>query len=131
MNSTDYYLGVSFSYPLQNTESKSKADEAKLAIDEINSEYSVSENSYKKSLYSIISRYKDSEQLVSLREKRIKSLEAKYRFELQKYQQSQLDLETVINTSIDITNEKISLIQLKKQIIDNYIDYKDLTEISG
>jgi outer membrane protein TolC len=131
MNSTDYYLGFSFSYPLQNTESKSKADEAKLAIDEINSEYSVSENSYKKSLYSIISRYKDSEQLVSLREKRIKSLEAKYRFELQKYQQSQLDLETVINTSIDITNEKISLIQLKKQIIDNYIDYKDLTEISG
>lgn len=128
MNSTDYYLGFSFSYPLQNTESKSKADEAKLAIDEINSEYTISLNSYNKSLNAIISRQKDSEQLANLREKRIKALEAKYRFELQKYQQSQLDLETVINTSIDITNEKISLIQLKKQIIENYIDYQDLTE---
>ncbi|HPS87857.1 MAG TPA: TolC family protein [Spirochaetota bacterium] len=128
LNSTDYYLGFSFSYPLQNTENSSKLEETKLSIEEINSEYSISQNSYNKSLDAIVSRYKDSRNLLTLREKRIETLEEKYRFELQKYQQSQLDLETLINTSIDITNEKISLIQLKKQIIENYIDYSDLTE---
>ena len=129
MNASDYYLGFSFSYPLQNTESSSKLEDTKLAIEEINSEYSISQNSYQKSLDAIVSRYKDSAHLLTLREKRIETLENKYRFELQKYQQSQLDLETLNNTSIEITNEKISLIQLKKQMIENYIDYTDLTEI--
>lgn len=129
LNSTDYYLGFSFSYPLQNIENRSKLQETKLTIEEINSEYSISENSYQKSLNSIISRYKDFLRLSALREKRINTLEEKYRFELQKYQQSQLDLETLINTSIDITNERISLVQLKKKMIENYIDFTDLTEI--
>ena len=130
MNSSDYYLGFSFSYPLQNTENLSKVEESKIAIDEINSEYSISQNSYRKSLEAIVSRYRDSERLISLHEKRIETLEEKYKFEIQKYQQSQLDLEIVINTSIEITSEKISLIQLKKQMIENYIDYSDMTEIS-
>ena len=129
LNSTDYYLGFSFTHPLQNTESRSKLDETKLAIDEINSEYSISDNSYKKSLGAIISNHKDAERILALREKRIEILTAKYRFELQKYQQSQLDLQTVIDTAIEVTNERISVIQLKKQIIENYIDYSDLTEM--
>jgi len=128
MNSSDYYMGFAFSYPLQNTENKSSLEDTKLAIEEINSEYSISQNSYKKSLESIESRYKNSQRLVNLREKRIETLESKYRFEHQKYQQAQLDLETLINTSIEITNEKISLVRLKKQMIENYIDYVDLTE---
>jgi len=130
LNSTDYYAGFSFSYPLQNTENHSILEGTKLAIEEINSEYSITQNSYKKSIDSIISRYKDSRRLLVLREKRIETLAEKYRFELQKYQQSQLDIETLLNTSIEITNEKISLNQLKKQIIENYIDYSDLTEIT-
>jgi outer membrane protein TolC len=128
LNSTDYYLGFSFTHPLQNTESRSILEESKLAIAEINSEYSISDNSYKKSLDAIISRQKDTERILNLREKRIEILTGKYRFELQKYQQGQLDLQTVIDTAIDVTNERISVIQLKKQIIGNYIDYMDLTE---
>lgn len=128
MNSSDYYMGFAFSYPLQNTENRSTLEDAKLAIAEINSEYSITENSYKKSLDSIESRYRNSQRLVTLREKRIETLENKYRFEQQKYQQAQLDLETLINTSIEITNEKISLVRLKQQMIENYIDYSDLTE---
>jgi len=128
MNSSDYYMGFAFSYPLQNTENRSSLEEAKLAIAEINSEYSISRNSYKKSIDTISSRYTNSQRLVTLREKRIETLENKYRFELQKYQQAQLELETLINTSIEITNEKISLIHLKQKMIENYIDYSDLTE---
>jgi len=128
INSSDYYMGFAFSYPLQNTENKSDLEDTKLAIEEINSEYSISKNSYTKSLDSIESRYKNSQRLVILRDKRIETLENKYRFELQKYQQAQLDIETLINTSIEITNEKISMVRLKKQIIENYIDYSDLTE---
>ncbi len=130
LNASDYYLGFSFSYPLQNTGNSSKAEESKIAIDEINSEYSISENSYRKSLDSILSRHRDSQRITDLREKRIVTLEEKQKFELQKYQQSQLDLEVLINTSIEITNEKISLLRLKKQIIENYIDYSDLTAVS-
>jgi hypothetical protein len=66
--------------------------------------------------------------MIALREKRIETLENKYRFEQQKYQQAQLDIETLINTSIEITNENISLVRLKKQMIENYIDYFDLIE---
>lgn len=128
LNSTDYYLGFSFTHPLQNTENRSILEESKLAIAEINSEYSISDNLYKKSLDAIISRQKDAERILNLREKRIEILTGKYRFELQKYQQGQLDLQTVIDTAIDVTNERISVIQLKKQVIGNYIDYMDLTE---
>lgn len=128
MNSSDYYMGFAFSYPLQNTENKSSLEDTKLAIEEINSEYSISQNSYKKSLDSIKSRYTNSKRMITLREKRIETLESKYRFEQQKYQQAQLDIETLINTSIEITNEKISLVRLKKQMVQNYIDYSDLTE---
>jgi outer membrane protein TolC len=128
MNSSDYYMGFAFSYPLQNTESRSSLEDSKLAIAEINSEYSISQNSYRKSLESIRSRYTNSQRMIALREKRIETLENKYRFEQQKYQQAQLDIETLINTSIEITNENISLVRLKKQMIENYIDYFDLIE---
>ncbi len=89
----------------------------------------MSENSYKKSLETIINRKKDYARIISLREKRLEALEKKYGFEYQKYRQSQLDLETLLNTSIEITSEKISLIQLKKQAIENYLDYIDLTAV--
>jgi len=128
MKSTDYYLGLAFSYPLENTGSRSKLETAKIAIEEINSEYSVSKNSYQKSLETIIIQYKDVSRILSLREKRVAALEQKYKFDSQRYQQSQIDLDILLNTTIDITNEKITLLQLKKQIIDNYIDYSDITE---
>jgi outer membrane protein TolC len=128
MKSTDYYLGLALSYPLGNTDSRSKLESAKIAVEEINSEYSILKNSYQKSLESIIIQYTDVSRILSLREKRIEALEQKYRFDSQRYQQSQIDLDILLNTTIDITNEKITLLQLKKQIIDNYIDYSDITE---
>jgi outer membrane protein TolC len=128
MNSTDYYLGLAFSYPLGNTDSRSKFESAKIAIEEINSEYSISKNSYQKSLDSIISQYKDASHILSLRGKRVEALEQKNKFDSQRYQQSQIDLDILLNTTIDITNERITMLQLKKQLIDNYIDYSDITE---
>jgi outer membrane protein TolC len=128
INSTDYYLGLAFSYPLQNTDSRSRLESAKIAIEEINSEYAILKNSYQRSLDSLIIHYKDVSRILSLREKRIVALEQKYKFDTQRYQQSQIDLDILLNTTIDITNEKINLLQLKKQIIDNYIDYADITE---
>jgi outer membrane protein TolC len=127
LDSSDYYIGFAFSYPLQNTENRSKAEEIRLSIEELNSEYAISEDSYVKSLNAVKTRYNDSVRLINLREKRIETLEEKYRFEMKKYQQSQLDLEILINTSVEIANEKITLVRLKKQIIENYIDYMDLT----
>ncbi|MCL2155781.1 MAG: TolC family protein [Leptospirales bacterium] len=128
MKSSDYYLGVALSYPLENTDSRSKAESAKIAIEEVNSEYAILKNSYQKSLESIIIQYTDVSRILSLREKRVEALEQKYKFDSQRYQQSQIDLDILLNTTIDITNEKITLLQLKKQIIDNYIDYSDITE---
>ena len=128
MNSTDYYVGLAFSYPLQNTGSRSRLESAKIAIEEINSEYAILKNSYQRSLETIINQYTSASHILSLREKRLAALEQKYRFDSQRYQQSQIDLDILLNTTIDITNEKINLLQLKKQIIDNYIDYADITE---
>ncbi|MCL1832900.1 MAG: TolC family protein [Leptospirales bacterium] len=128
INATDYYLGLAFSYPLGNTDSRSRLESAKIAVEEINSEYAISKNSYQKSLDSILSQYNDASRILSLREKRVEALEQKYKFDSQRYHQSQIDLDLLLNTTIDITNERITMLQLKKQLIDNYIDYSDITE---
>ncbi len=128
LNDTDYYIGFSMSYPLENIESRSAVKEAELSIQEINNEFSVSKNGYHKSLDSLIEYSKGVERVIDLKEKRIKTLESKYRTELKKYQQTRLDLQFLINTANEITSEQIGLLQLKNQIIRYAIDYADLTK---
>lgn len=128
LNDTDYYIGFSVSYPLENIESRSGVREAQLSIEEINNEFDVSKNGYHKSLDSLIEYSKGAERVIDLKEKRIKTLISKYRTELKKYQQTRLDLQFLINTANEITSEQINLLQLKNRIIQYAIDYADLTK---
>jgi hypothetical protein len=128
LNDTDYYIGFSMSYPLENIESRSGVREVKLSIQEINNEFDVSKNDYHKSLDSLIEYSSGTNRVIDLKERRIKTLESKYRTELKKYQQTRLDLQFLINTANEITSERIGLLQLKNRMIQYAIDYDDLTK---
>jgi len=128
MNDLDYSVGFSLSYPIGNTDAKSKIKDAKLAVDEINREYEISENNYEKSLDSVITSIEGSRDVLGIKTDKLNALKSKYVTEKKKYNQARLNLKFVTDTAISITSEEINRLHLKNQIIDLYFDYRDLTE---
>lgn len=128
INDNEYYLGFVITYPLSNSSGNAAVKDAEIAIKSINTEYEVSRKSYDANLNSAIKKIEGLKRSVSLTEKRIDVLESKYEAGYRQYLQSRRDLQFLVDTSLDITNEKISLIMLKNSLIQYSIDYADLTE---
>ncbi len=128
MNDVDYSIGFSVSYPLGNTEAQSKIKDAEIAIREINREYEITENSYRKNLENIQLSVSGKKSIHDLKLKNLNALKSKYRTEQQKYRQARINLSYLVDTGISISNEEINLLQLKRDLINYYIDYRDLTE---
>ncbi len=127
LDETEYYIGFTVSYPLWNTEADSTVREAELAVDEINAEYAITENAYRTNTGKLAASRQSLKKIIELSELRLKSLEAKYKTVYTKYRQGNLQLQQVIDALQDITDEKISLLLYKSSLIQNYIDYIDLT----
>jgi len=128
MNDSDYYIGFTVTYPIGNTESRSAVRESELAVMEVNHEFDITRNEYRKSLQSIIQYAAGLKNMISLTEQRIRVLESKYRTEQAKYRQARLDLNYLITTANNVTSSKMSLLNYKNQMIQYYIDYGDLVQ---
>ncbi|HON77937.1 MAG TPA: TolC family protein [Spirochaetota bacterium] len=128
MNDSDYYIGFTVTYPIGNTESRSSLRESELAVMEVNHEFDITRNEFRKSLQSIIQNTSGLKKMISLTEQRIRVLESKYRTEQGKYHQARLDLNYLITTANNITSSKVSLLSYKNQMIQNHIDYGDLVQ---
>ncbi len=128
MSDTDYYIGFSVSYPLGNSMSESERREAEIAVAEVNHEYDISKNDYRKSVESLRESAVGLRRVIELTEQRIRALESKYSTERKKYLQARMDLNFLISTANALTSEKMNLQNLKKQLIYLYVDYGDLTE---
>jgi len=128
MNDVDYSIGLSVTYPLGNTEAKSKVKDAEIAIKEINREYQITENNYRKNLESILINVSGNKNIYSLKKSNLKALQSKYTTEQRKYRQARISLSYLVETGIGISTESINLLQLRRDIISYLIDYRDLTE---
>ena len=126
LNDSDYYIGFSASYPLGNTEAKSAVREVKIAVEEINTEYRISENSYRTNLEKLIVEKDGVRKMIELSESRIRSLDARYNTVYRKYKLGTYPLQQVIDALQDITTEKSVLLRYKNSLIQYYIDYTDL-----
>ncbi len=127
INDTDYYVGISASFPLENSAAESEKKNASLAVEEINHEYAIALNDYTKNIASLRNNAKAVRKMIALSENRVKALESKYRTEEKKYLQARLDLTFLITTAQTLTAEKMNLLRLKKMLIYHFIDHQDLT----
>ncbi len=128
VSDNEYYLGFAITYPLSNSSGNAAVKEAEIAIKSINTEYDVSRKSYDANLYTAMKKIEGLKKTVNLTGKRLNVLEAKYAAGYRQYLQSRQDLQFLVDTSLDITNENISLLLLKNSLIQYSIDYADLTE---
>lgn len=128
LKDNEYYLGFAITYPLSNSSGHAAVKEAEIAVKSINNEYEVSKKSYTTNLNTAIKRIDGLKKSIDITEKRISVLEAKYSAGYRQYLQSRQNLQFLIDTSLDITGEKITLNQLKNTLIQYSIDYGDLTE---
>lgn len=129
MNDSEYYLGFAITYPLSNSSGRASVKEAEIAVKSINNEYEVSKKSFTINLNTAIKRIDGLKKSIEITEKRVAVLEAKYSAGYRQYLQSRQNLQFLIDTSLDITGEKIALNQLKNLLIQYSIDYDDLTEV--
>lgn len=127
INDTDYYIGISAIFPLENNAAESEKKNAELAIEEINHEYDIALNNYRKNITVLSNNAKALKKMIDFSERRVKALESKYRTEEKKYLQARLDLTFLITTAQALTAEKLNLLRLKKLLVYHLIDYQDLT----
>jgi outer membrane protein TolC len=127
LDDSDYYIGFTASYPLWNTGESGALKETELAIDEINAEYAISENAYKTDIEKLKKSRDAVMRMISLTEERIRLLQAKYDAVYRKYRQGNSQIQQVIDSLQDITEEKTKLIKYKNTLIQYHIDYTDLT----
>jgi len=131
MDTLDYSVGVTVSYPLGNTGAKSAREEARLNVEQINREYDISRNSYRKGLTQILSSVEGYRSMYDLKRRNIASLKSRYATEKVKYGQARINLTYLVDTVNSMATEEINLLLLKKQMISLYIDYQDLTAQQG
>lgn len=127
INDTDYYVGISASFPLENNAAESEKKNAALAVEEINHEYDIACNNYKKNIAALGNNAKAVKKMIELSESRVRALESKYRTEEKKYLQARLDLTFLISTAQTLTAERLNLLRLKKMLVYHLIDHQDLT----
>jgi len=123
---TDYNVGFEFKYYLQNNSAESSLKDVEIQIQSLEYEYSAALNSYKKQILGCIESSKGISDQLSNKEKSLRALESKLATEKKKYSQARLNLSYVISTENSITSERNSIIDLKYQLIECYIDYLDL-----
>ncbi|MDH7552226.1 MAG: TolC family protein [Spirochaetota bacterium] len=125
---TDYSVGVEFSYPLGNHDADAQLKDYELSLKELEHNLLITQNSYYKSLRTIMQYLNGYKELIATHNKNLQALISQRQTERKKYEQARLDLQYLINTENSIAMEKLTLLQLKVGLLGYYIDYKDLTE---
>lgn len=127
LDNSDYYIGFTASYPLWNSEESAALREAELAIEEINEEYAISENRYRTDAARLRKASESAGRMIELTGERIRLLQSRYDAVYRKYRQGNYQIQQVIDTLREITEEKTKLVKYKNTLIQYYIDYSDLT----
>ncbi|HXK65246.1 MAG TPA: TolC family protein [Spirochaetota bacterium] len=125
---TDYSVGVEFSYPLGNHDADAQLKDYELSLKELEHNLLITQNSYYKSLRTIMQYLNGYKELIATHNKNLQALISQRQTERKKYEQARLDLQYLINTENSVAMEKLTLLQLKVGLLGYYIDYKDLTE---
>ena len=80
------------------------------------------------SLENILIKAEGNKIIYELKQKNLKALRSKYLTEQKKYTQARINLNYLVNTGISLASEEINILQLQRDVINNFIDYLDLTE---
>lgn len=127
VNDTDYYIGLSASFPLENNAAESEMENSRIAVEEISHEYNIALNAYKKNISTLANNAGALKKMIEFSRRRVLALESKYRTEEKKYLQARLDLTFLISTGQTLTTERLNLLRLQKTLVYHLIDHQDLT----
>ena len=125
---TDYSVGIEFSYPLGNHSAEAQRKDYELSLKELERNLLITQNNYYKSLRALVQSLNGYKELIETHNKNLLALISQRQTERKKYEQARLDLQYLINTENSIAMEKLTLLKLQVELINFYIDYKDLTE---
>lgn len=128
MNDTNYTVGFEFKYNFENNANESELEDVKLNIKNLNYQYQSEKNTYKINVNTISQNIESFNNIIKNKTNNIKVLRSQFKTEKKKYNQARLNLSYVLDTDNNITSAKIDLLDHKKEIIQNYIDYLDINE---
>ncbi|MCP4137178.1 MAG: TolC family protein [bacterium] len=128
MSDTDYSIGFEFKHTLGNNAAESDLKDIELSIRDLRKDFEKQENSYRKNLAVVITALEGNKEILKIKEKNLAVLKSQRRTERTKYSQARLALSYLVDTDNKIASEQIEILALKKQIIDLYFDYVDLTK---
>lgn len=124
----DYSVGFEFSYSLGNNQAESDLEAVNIEIKSLNYEYSTTLNSYKKSLLKLKESSSGIKNQIKIVDSIMLTLKKELKAERRKYRQGRLDLSDLIDTQNSILTYYISSLNLKYELISDYIDYMDAVE---
>lgn len=126
MTNINYFVGFQFSYPIGNRSAKANLREAELALEQFNEEYRKMLMTYDNNMRNCVNKYSTVMSLIETKKNRLLSLQSTLATQRIKYNQGRLDLIDLINTETEIIVEKMNLIEIELQLMNNYFDYKEL-----
>jgi len=128
LNDPHYYIGFSFTYPLDNTQAKADLNSARIQIEDVIQQRQISRNSYEKTLGTLLEAIHGLQEFIKMKEAKIKTLQQLYQTEWIKYRQARLDIKYLIDTMNSIITEELAIVSFKKSLIQYNFDYQALVD---
>ncbi|TYB31158.1 MAG: TolC family protein [Candidatus Mcinerneyibacterium aminivorans] len=128
MNDIDYQFGISLNLPVENQQAKSEYIDSELSIERLNYELKETKNNYRSNLARILEHIKGKSQMMRYIDENISVLESEYETEREKYERARFELQFLLDTENNITDEKRNKIATKNDLIELYLDYMTLTK---
>ncbi len=128
MDDLDYQFGLSLSLPVKNYKAKSEYIDSKLSIERLNYELKESKNNYKSSLNLVMEKIEGKSKMMDYIEQNISTLKKEYETEKEKYERARFQLQFLLDTENNITDERRNKISTKNELIGLYLDYVSLTK---
>lgn len=126
LKDTDYNVGFEFKYYLDNNSAESNLKDVEIQIKSLEYESLAIQDSYLKNIRRCIESVKGISNQLSKKEKKLNALKSQLVTEKLKYKQARLNLSYIIDTANNITFEKNTIIALRYQLIEYYLDYLDM-----
>ena len=124
----DVIAGIEFRYLLGNFKARGDFKETELRLKDFLLQYNVTKDNYTKKLNNLITSIGLIKKTIEEKNNGIESLKSRYNTERHKYNQARSELRDLLDTENNITDEEISLMTIKANIITLYLDYLEITQ---
>ena len=129
MTNVDYFMGLSFSYPIGGRQYKAQLRNAENGLYTIMTSYEQADRDYTLQLSTIINRYKTYKVMLDSKSAQIAAIESRMKTQLVKFKQGRLEIDDYIKAGIELVQTQTEYLNLEYLVISNIFDYRELLAI--